>query len=493
MTFFVFRTKPHYEAFLFFVMNKITPRNVDFSQWYLDIIEAAELAEHSAVRGSMTIKPYGYAIWENIQQVLDKQFKELGIENAYFPLLIPESFLQKEAKHIEGFAPELAIVTHAGGEKLKENYVIRPTSETIIYETYSRWVQSYRDLPLLINQWNNVMRWEMRPRLFLRTTEFLWQEGHTAHSSPEEARNFAIQMHKVYINTYKDYLAMPSVFGQKSPSETFAGALETYSVESMMQDGKALQACTSHYFGNNFARNFNVKFLNKDNQEEFAYTTSWGWSTRSIGGLIMSHSDDKGLVLPPKIAPIQVVIIPVIFKDEHKVKVLEVCSQIEKTLKESNFKVKIDLKDDRIGEKIFKWEKKGVPLRIEIGMKDIEREVATISRRDIEIKEQIPLNNLLVYVENTLEKIQQNLYNKIVKMNEDKTKEVNSWTEFEVAIEQGNFVLAHWNGKAETESQIKEKTKATIRCLPFEMETSPGKCILTGEYSPSRVLFAKAY
>lgn len=474
-------------------MSSITPRHVDFSQWYLDVVEAAELAEHSVVRGSMTIKPYGYAIWEQIQQILDKQFKALGVENAYFPLLIPESFLHKEAKHIAGFAPELAVVTHAGGEKLKENYVVRPTSETIIYDTYARWVQSYRDLPLLINQWNNVMRWELRPRLFLRTTEFLWQEGHTAHASPQEAREFALNIHQVYINTYKEYLAMPSFFGQKSPSETFAGALETYSVESMMQDGKALQACTSHYFGNQFARNFGVKFLNKDNQEEFAYTTSWGWSTRSIGGLIMSHSDDKGLVLPPKIAPIQVIIIPIFFDADQKTQVLKVCQQVEATLQAAAIRVKTDLKDERVGEKLFKWEKKGVPIRLEIGAKDIAEDAVTVSRRDVEKKEKVPLSNLPTFVETTLEAIQQNLHDKIAHMNRTRTVEVNSWTEFQEAIEAGNFVLAHWNGKVETEAAIKEQTKATIRCLPFELESSPGRCVLTQEPSSRRVLFAKAY
>jgi len=471
----------------------ITPRKVDFSQWYLDVIEAAELAEHSPVRGSMTIKPYGYAIWEQIQTVLDRQFKELGVENAYFPLLIPQSFLDKEAKHIEGFAPELAVVTHAGGEKLKENYVIRPTSETIIYDTFARWIRSYRDLPLLINQWCNVMRWELRPRLFLRTTEFLWQEGHTAHALPEEAREFALKIHQIYIKTYDEYLAMPSMYGRKSPAETFAGAVETYTVESMMQDGKALQACTSHYFGNNFARNFGVKFINQNNQEEFAYTTSWGWSTRSIGGLVMSHGDDQGLVLPPKIAPIQVVILPVILNDSSKSLVLDFCQQVQQLLHTNNFRVKIDLKDERIGEKIFRWEKRGVPIRLEVGLKEIQMQTVVLSRRDNNTKITINLSELVTVVTSLLEEIQDNLRQRIITMNKNKTIEVDSWSEFVAAIEIGNFVLAHWDGTEDTEALIKEKTKATIRCIPFNLEPVPGKCVLTGKDSPQRVLFARAY
>ncbi len=474
-------------------MHTITPRQTDFSQWYLDVIEAAELAEHSPVRGSMTIKPYGYAIWEQIQNVLDRQFKALGVENAYFPLLIPQSFLDKEAKHIEGFAPELAVVTHAGGEQLKENYVVRPTSETIIYDAFARWIKSYRDLPILINQWCNVMRWELRPRLFLRTTEFLWQEGHTAHASPKEAKEFALKIHQIYIKTYDEYLAMPSMYGRKSPAETFAGALETYTVESMMQDGKALQACTSHYFGNNFARNFEVKFLNKENREEFAYTTSWGWSTRSIGGLIMSHGDDKGLVLPPKIAPIQVIILPVLNDDSTKSLILEFCQHIQQSLESANIRVKTDGRDDRLGEKIFRWEKRGVPIRLEVGPKEQQSQSAVLSRRDNNTKVSVTVDNLVSVVLETLQQIQTNLHSRVLTMNQSKTITVNSWSEFVEAIDSGNFVLAHWDGTEETEALIKERTKATIRCIPFNLETGPGKCVLTGKDSLQRVLFARAY
>ncbi len=474
-------------------MHSITLRDVDFSQWYLDVVKAADLAEHSPVRGSMTIKPYGYAIWEQIQNVLDCQFKALGVENAYFPLLIPQSFLDKEAKHIEGFAPELAVVTHAGGEQLKENYVVRPTSETIIYDAFASWIKSYRDLPILINQWCNVMRWELRPRLFLRTTEFLWQEGHTVHASPKEAKEFALKIHQIYIKTYDEYLAMPSMYGRKSPAETFAGALETYTVESMMQDGKALQACTSHYFGNNFARNFEVKFLNKENREEFAYTTSWGWSTRSIGGLIMSHGDDKGLVLPPKIAPIQVIILPVLTDDSTKSSILEFCQHIQQSLESANIRVKTDGRDDRLGEKIFRWEKRGVPIRLEVGPKEQQSQSLVLSRRDNNTKMSVTVDNLVSVVLETLQQIQTNLHSRVLTMNQSKTITVNSWSEFVEAIDSGNFVLAHWDGTEETEALIKEKTKATIRCIPFNLETGPGKCVLTGRDSLQRVLFARAY
>ncbi len=471
----------------------ITSRQEDFSQWYLDIIKAADLAEHSPVRGAMTIKPYGYAIWENIQKILDEKFKFEGVENAYFPLFIPESFIQKEAKHIEGFAPELAVVTHGGGEKLAENYVVRPTSETIIYDAYAKWVQSYRDLPILINQWSNVVRWELRPRLFLRTTEFLWQEGHTAHASSEEAKEFALKIHKAYISTYFDYLAMPSYYGLKSTSETFAGALETYSVESMMQDGKALQACTSHYFGNNFARNFDFKFLNKNNEEEFAYTTSWGWSTRSIGGLIMSHSDDKGLILPPRIAPTQVVIIPIYFNEDDKIKVMEKVVAIKHQLTELGIRFKIDETDQRPGEKIYKWEKKGVPVRIELGPKDLASSVAMVSRRDVDQKEAVRLDQLTNSIKIMLEDIQQNLFDRVDRMRTEKTVEVDTWEDFAKAIEENNFVMAHWDGTEETEAKIKEMTKSTIRCLPFDIEKKEGKCVLTGQTSLQQALFAKAY
>lgn len=470
----------------------ITPRNKDFSQWYLDIIKAADLAEHSPVRGSMTIKPYGFAIWENIQKILDMMFKKTGVENAYFPLFIPKSFLEKEKEHIKGFAPELAIVTIAGGKKLKEPLVVRPTSETIIYEAYARWIQSYRDLPLLINQWANVVRWELRPRLFLRTTEFLWQEGHTAHSTEEEAEKRTRMMLEIYKRFSEEYLAIPVILGVKSESEKFAGALRTYTIEAMMQDGKALQFATSHNLGQNFAKPFNVKFLDKESKEQYVWQTSWGLSTRSIGGIIMTHSDDKGLILPPKIASVQVVIMALYSgKDDDKVR--QKANEIFEKLETDGIRVKIDNRDKRLGEKSFEWEKKGVPLRIEIGPRDIANNSVVLVTRYNSKKEDIKIKKLSDKITTLLDEIQKNLFEKALRYREEKTKIVDTWEDFKKAIENNNFVLAHWDGSIETEAKIKQETKATIRCIPLNAKEEQGKCAYSGKPSKKRVLFAKAY
>jgi prolyl-tRNA synthetase len=473
---------------------KITTREENFPKWYLDVIESADLAEHSPVKGCMVIKPNGYAIWENMQKILDKNFKESGVENAYFPLFIPESFLKKEAEHVEGFSPELAIVTHAGGEKLSEPLVVRPTSETIMYATFSKWISSYRDLPLLINQWANVVRWELRPRLFLRTVEFLWQEGHTAHASEKEADDRAREMLEVYKKFSEEYLALPVIVGQKSESEKFAGAKITYTAEAMMQDGKALQMGTSHNLGQNFAKAFDVKFLDEKNQEQFVWQTSWGVSTRLIGALIMAHSDDKGLVLPPKIAPIQVVI-TCIFKDsDEESRVVKYAKEIENELKNRNISVKIDQRDLRPGEKFFEWEKRGVPVRIEIGPKEVDSHMI-VYRRDTSEKESlnIPIETCANKIVKLLENIQTNLFEKALKFRDEKIINVDSLEEFIKEIEKGNFVCAHWSGEKETELKIKEETGATIRCLPFDMKIDTGKCVYSGKPSNGRVIFAKAY
>ena len=473
---------------------KITTREENFPKWYLDVIESADLAEHSPVKGCMVIKPNGYAIWENMQKILDKNFKESGVENAYFPLFIPESFLKKEAEHVEGFSPELAIVTHAGGEKLSEPLVVRPTSETIMYATFSKWISSYRDLPLLINQWANVVRWELRPRLFLRTVEFLWQEGHTAHASEKEADDRAREMLEVYKKFSEEYLALPVIVGQKSESEKFAGAKITYTAEAMMQDGKALQMGTSHNLGQNFAKAFDVKFLDEKNQEQFVWQTSWGVSTRLIGALIMAHSDDKGLVLPPKIAPIQVVI-TCIFKDsDEESRVVKYAKEIENELKNRNISVKIDQRDLRPGEKFFEWEKRGVPVRIEIGPKEVDSHMI-VYRRDTSEKESlnIPIETCANKIVKLLENIQTNLFERALKFRDEKIINVDSLEEFIKEIEKGNFVCAHWSGEKETELKIKEETGATIRCLPFDMKIDTGKCVYSGKPSNGRVIFAKAY
>lgn len=470
----------------------ITKREDDYSEWYQDIVEQAELAEHSPVRGCMVIKPYGYAIWELMQKDLDARFKAKGVQNAYFPLFIPQSFLTKEAEHVEGFSPELAVVTHAGGERLDEPLVVRPTSETIMYATYSKWIQSYRDLPLLINQWANVVRWELRTRLFLRTTEFLWQEGHTVHSTEEEAEDFTKQMLDVYRAFAEEMMATPVLTGQKSESEKFAGAVRTYCIEAMMQDGKALQSGTSHMLGQNFAKAFDVKFLDADGEEKFGWQTSWGVSTRLIGGLIMAHSDDKGLVLPPKLAPYQVVIVPIGVSEEELEQVNAKAQEIADLLEEQDVRVKIDNRDMRPGPRFFEWEKKGVPIRIEIGPKDMTAGTVVAVRRDTGEKASLTEEGLIDSIVDMLNQIQQNLFDRALKFRTSNTITVDDYEEFKNKIE-GHFVKAHWCGDAKCEEEIKADTKATIRCIPFDQENEKGKCIKCGNDSEGRVIFAKAY
>lgn len=472
--------------------KEITSKNEDYSQWYLDIIKAADLAEYGPARGSMIIKPYGYAIWENIQKVLDEKIKKLGAKNAYFPLFIPESYLKREAKHVEGFAPECAVVTYAGGEKLAEPLVVRPTSETIIYETFSKWISSYRDLPLIINQWANVVRWELRPRLFLRTTEFLWQEGHTAFENEKDADKNALEAIEMYKDFVENYMAIPVAAGQKTEAEKFAGAVRTYSIEAMMQDGRALQMGTSHLLGQNFAKSFNVKFAAKDGREEFVYQTSWGVSTRLIGGMIMAHSDDKGLVLPPKLATYQVVIIPVSNTDEEKETVLKKCRSLKKSLEEKEIRVHLDEREGRPGPKFFEWEKKGVPLRIEIGPRDLTNKKLVIVRRDENEKQVIDEEKAVTTALNLLDEIQKNLFKKAQNLLKEKTKEVDTWEDFKKQVEVG-FALSYWCGSAACEEEIKQETKATIRNIPFEKSQKEGKCLRCGNKSETRVIFAKAY
>ena len=475
--------------------QKITPRSEDYSQWYLDVIAGADLAEHSPVKGCMVIKPYGYAIWENIQKVLNKEFKKTGVENAYFPMLIPQSLLTKEEDHVEGFAPEVAVVTRAGNKELDEPLVVRPTSETIMYETYSNWVQSYRDLPILINQWANVVRWELRTRLFLRTTEFLWQEGHTAHATAQEADDRARMMSEVYKNFAEGHMAIPVIPGRKSPSERFAGATETYTIEAMMQDGKALQFATSHNLGDNFSKVFDIKYLGEDNEHHYAWQTSWGISTRSIGGLIMTHSDDKGLVLPPKIAPIHVVVVPIYKNEEEQKIVMERVNEFKDVLgKELEVKV-----DDRAylrpGEKFFEWERKGVPVRVEVGPRDVENNALVIVRRDTGEKNVIDYGTGLETINQVLNDIQSDLFKNAQAFRTEKTIEANSWDDFVNAIQEGKFVRAFWDGTEATEKVIKDETGATIRCIPFEFDDikEAGVCIKTGKPAEHYVVFAKAY
>ena len=485
-----------------------TTREEDYSKWYNDIVKKADMAENSAVRGCMVIKPYGYAIWENMQAILDKMFKDTGHVNAYFPLFIPKSFLCREADHVEGFAKECAVITHYrlkndpnGGvmvdpeAKLEEELIVRPTSETIIWDTYKNWIQSYRDLPILCNQWANVVRWEMRTRLFLRTAEFLWQEGHTAHATREEALVEAEKMLNVYAEFAEKFMAMPVLKGVKSPNERFAGAVDTYCIEALMQDGKALQAGTSHFLGQNFAKAFDVKFLNKENQLDYVWATSWGVSTRLIGALIMCHSDDNGLVLPPKLAPLQVVIIP-IYKTEEQLQVIkEKVSVLCTELKSKNISVKFDDDDSkRSGWKFNEYELKGVPVRIAIGPRDLENNQVEIARRDTLEKHTASFDGLLEHIEKLLEDIQQNIYNKALKFREENTRKADTIEEFtDILDNKGGFVLAHWDGTTETEEAIKELTKATIRVIPFDNEKEEGKCILTGKPSAQRVVFARAY
>ena len=486
-----------------------TTRKEDYSQWYNEIVVKADLAEHSAVRGCMVIKPYGYAIWEKIQAQLDKMFKETGHENAYFPLFVPKSLFEAEEKNAEGFAKECAVVTHYRlktdpenpsklivdpNAKLDEELIVRPTSEAIIWNTYKGWIQSYRDLPLLINQWANVVRWEMRTRLFLRTAEFLWQEGHTAHATKDEAIEEAEQLLEVYATFAEEWMAIPVLKGLKTPNERFAGAEETYCIEALMQDGKALQAGTSHFLGQNFAKAFDVKFTSKEGKQEYVWATSWGVSTRLMGALIMTHSDDEGLVLPPKIAPIHVVIVPIYKGEEQLNQISERALQLKKELEEKNIRVKYDDRDThKPGWKFAEYEFKGVPVRIAIGPRDLENGTVEVARRDTKEKEILQQKDLAHKVENLLEKIQRNLYQKAIDYREEMTNKADSWEEFNQLIEKGGFVFAHWDGTPETEEEIKQQTKATIRCIPLNNKQEGGKCILTGKPSTQRVVFAKAY
>ena len=489
-------------------LKELTPRSENYSQWYQDLVIKADLAENSAVRGCMVIKPYGYAIWEKMQRILDDKFKETGHVNAYFPLLIPKSFLSKEAEHVEGFAKECAVVTHYRLKtnhdgtgvvvdpeaKLEEELIIRPTSETIIWNTYRNWIQSYRDLPILCNQWANVMRWEMRTRLFLRTAEFLWQEGHTAHATREEAEIEAKKMQGVYADFAENYMAMPVIRGVKSESERFAGALDTYTIEAMMQDGKALQAGTSHFLGQNFGKAFDVTFVDKEGKTDYAWATSWGVSTRLIGALIMSHSDDNGLILPPHLAPIQVVIIPIYRSEEQLNQIRQKVDGIVANLKKLGISVKFDDADNRKpGWKFANYELKGVPVRLAMGGRDLENNTIEVMRRDTLEKETISCDGIETYVQNLLEEIQKNIFQKALKRREERTITVDSYDEFKEKIEQGYFIMAHWDGTPETEELIKNETKATIRCLPLEGDMTPGKCMVTGKPSARRVLFARAY
>ena len=489
-------------------LKGLTKRAENYSQWYNDLVVKADLAEQSAVRGCMVIKPYGYAIWEKMQRQLDDMFKATGHVNAYFPLLIPKSFLSREADHVEGFAKECAVVTHyrlknnpdGSGvvvdpeARLEEELIIRPTSETIIWNTYKNWIHSYRDLPILCNQWANVFRWEMRTRMFLRTAEFLWQEGHTAHATREEAMEEAVKMLNVYADFAEKYMAVPVIKGVKSANERFAGALETYTIEAMMQDGKALQSGTSHFLGQNFAKAFDVKFINKENQLEYVWATSWGVSTRLMGALIMTHSDDNGLVLPPHLAPIQVVIVP-IYKNNEQLAVLDSrVAPIVERLRNMGISVKYDNADNRRpGFKFADYELKGVPVRLALGGRDLENGTIEVMRRDTLEKETVALEGIEEYVAKLLEDIQANIYQKALKHRAEMTTSVDTYEEFKEQIEKGGFILAHWDVTPETEEKIKEETKATIRCIPLDGDKTPGKCMVTGKPSAQRVVFARNY
>ena len=489
-------------------LKELTSREENYAQWYQDLVIKADLAENSAVRGCMVIKPYGYAIWEKMQHILDNMFKETGHQNAYFPLLIPKSFLSREAAHIEGFAKECAVVTHYRlkndpdgkgvvvdpAAKLEEELVIRPTSETIIWHTYRNWIQSYRDLPILVNQWANVMRWEMRTRLFLRTAEFLWQEGHTAHATREEAEAETMTIHDIYADFAETYMALPVIKGVKTASERFAGALETYTIESMMQDGKALQAGTSHFLGQNFGKAFDVTFVDKNGNTDYAWATSWGVSTRLVGALIMAHSDDNGLVLPPLLAPIQVVIIPIYRSEEQLAQIGEKVAGIVQRLKELGITVKYDDADNKKpGWKFAEYELKGIPVRLAMGGRDLENNTIEVMRRDKLEKETIPCDGIEEYVKRLLDDIQQNIRQKALENREKRTISVETYDEFKQKIEEGCFIMAHWDGTPETEERIKTETKATIRCILLHGDTTPGKCMVTGQPSARRVLFARAY
>jgi prolyl-tRNA synthetase len=492
-------------------MSKIiTSRKDDYSQWYNDIVLKGGLADYSAVKGCMVIKPHGYALWENMRDELDKMFKATGHQNAYFPLFIPKSFLSKEAAHVEGFAKECAVVTHyrlknapdGSGvivdpdAKLEEELIVRPTSETIIWNTYKDWIQSYRDLPLLINQWANVVRWEMRTRLFLRTTEFLWQEGHTAHATREEAIEETKKMLEVYANFAEEYMALPVVRGVKTANERFAGAEDTYCIEALMQDGKALQAGTSHFLGQNFAKAFDVQFRDKENNLDYVWATSWGVSTRLVGALVMAHSDDEGLVLPPKIAPLQAVIVPIMSKDPAaQEKINNLANELVTTLRQQGVRVKYDNDDNqRPGWKFAEYELKGVPVRVALGARDLENGVAEVARRDTKEKGSVALDGLAQHIVGLLHEIQANMYNKALQFRTENTRKADTWDEFvKMLEEQPGFISAHWDGTGETEDKIKELTKATIRCIPLDNPQEDGKCVLTGKPSTQRVLFARAY
>ena len=488
--------------------KELTSRAENYSQWYNDLVLKADLAENSAVRGCMVIKPYGYAIWERMRDELDRMFKETGHVNAYFPLFIPKSFLSKEADHVEGFAKECAVVTHYRLKqnpdgpgvvvdpeaKLEEELIVRPTSETIIWSTYKNWIHSYRDLPILCNQWANVVRWEMRTRLFLRTAEFLWQEGHTAHATEAEAVEETVKMLHVYGDFAEKFLAIPVIRGVKSANERFAGALETFCIEALMQDGKALQAGTSHFLGQNFAKAFDVTFMNKENKQELVWATSWGVSTRLMGALIMTHSDDNGLVLPPTLAPIQVVIVP-IYKTEEQLNAIKAkVDTLSAELKAAGIRVKFDDDDTKKpGWKFAEYELKGVPVRLAMGARDLENNTVEVARRDTLTKETVSFDGLVGYIQNLLAEVQNNIFQKAVDYRTSVTREVNSYEEFKVEIEKGGFLLCHWDGTPETEELIKQETKATIRCIPLEGDKTPGVCMVTGKPSKQRVVFARAY
>jgi len=489
--------------------KEITPRKTDYSQWYNDLVIKGDLADYSAVRGCMVIKPYGFGLWENMRDVLDRMFKDSGHVNAYFPLFIPKSFLSKEAAHVEGFAKECAVVTHyrlkndpdGGGiivdpeAKLEEELIVRPTSETIIWNTYKTWIQSYRDLPLLINQWANVVRWEMRTRLFLRTAEFLWQEGHTAHATAQEAIEEATRMLDIYADFVENWMALPVIKGVKTLSERFAGAVDTYCIEALMQDGKALQAGTSHFLGQNFAKAFDVTFSDKNNKLDFVWATSWGVSTRLVGALVMAHSDDEGLILPPKIAPMQVVIIPIYKGDDQKNEIDAKANELVKDLKAQGIRVKYDNSDNqRPGWKFAQYELKGVPVRVALGARDLQNNIAEVSRRDTREKTSVSMDGLPGHIISLLDEIQQGMYQKALSFREQRITTVDTWDDFEKVLQdKGGFISAHWDGTPETEEAIKEKTKATIRCIPLNNPKEEGRCILTGKPSKERVLFAIAY
>ncbi len=476
--------------------KNITPRAEDYSQWYLDVIRAGELADYAPVKGAMVIRPTGYALWESIQQDLDRRFKETGHVNAYFPLLIPESFMTKEAEHVEGFAPECAVVTHGGGKKLEEPLYIRPTSETVIGHMYAKWLTSYRDLPILINQWANVLRWEMRTRLFLRTSEFLWQEGHTAHETAEEAQDETLRMLDVYRDFARDYLAIPVVTGRKTENEKFPGAVATYCIEGMMQDGKALQMGTSHNLGQNFARAFEIKFAGRDNTEQLAWTTSWGVSTRLIGALIMSHSDDDGLVLPPRMAPKKAAVVPLWKNEEERATVEPFADKAFTLLKEKLGALAVIWDGDverRPADRFFKYAQQGVPFRLEIGPRDAAKGTVCLVRRDTRQKSFLSLDELGAGIQDMLDTMQQELHDAALARREANTVSVDSWDEFQKAIGEGKWIMAHWDGSSETELKIKDATKATIRCIPDGQPDEDGKCVFSGAVSKRRVLFGLSY